>query len=50
MEINDYGCEICGECKLLDDIVWVTSSYGVCKECYDKLSNNELEELYKKYE
>lgn len=38
MEINDYGCDICWERKSLDDILWVTSSYGVCEECYLKLS------------
>ena len=48
---NDYGCDICGKRKDWDkEIIWITSSYGICDECYDKLSKEELEKLYEKYE
>ena len=33
-----YGCDICGERKdCASDIVWLTSSFGVCQDCYDKI-------------
>lgn len=35
------------ERKLLEDIVWATSSYGVCKECCDKLSNEDWKNIIK---
>ena len=48
---NTYGCDMCGERKDWDnEIIWITSSYGVCRECYDKLSKEDLEELRKIYE
>lgn len=48
---NTYGCDICGERKDWDyGIVWITSSYGVCYECYEKLSREDIEYLRKKYE
>lgn len=47
----EYGCDICGERKDWDnEIHWITSSYGVCDECYEKLSKEEIEELEKRYE
>lgn len=47
----DYGCDICGARKDWDnEIVWITSSYGVCNECYNKLTKEEIEELREKYE
>jgi predicted SprT family Zn-dependent metalloprotease len=46
-----YGCDICGERKDWDkEIIWVTSSYGICKKCYQKLTEEELEILRKEYE
>lgn len=48
---NTYGCDICGKRKDWDyGIVWITSSYGVCYECYKKLSREDIEYLRKKYE
>lgn len=48
---NTYGCDICGDRKDWDtEINWITSSYGVCDKCYDKLSESEIEELSIKYE
>jgi hypothetical protein len=48
---NTYGCDICAKRKDQDyGIVWITSSYGVCLECYRKLSREDIEYLRKKYE
>lgn len=48
---HTYGCDMCAERKDWDDeIIWITSSYGVCDECYAKLSEKELEQLREKYE
>lgn len=48
---NTYGCDVCGNRKDRDDgIVWITSSYGVCYECYEKFSDEALEQIRKEYE
>jgi ribosome-binding protein aMBF1 (putative translation factor) len=48
---NTYGCDICATRKDRDkEIHWITSSYGVCDECYSKLSKTEIEELEERYE
>ena len=48
---NTYGCDICMTFKDWDtEIIWITSSYGVCEKCYNKLTKEQLEELRKKYE
>ena len=47
---NTYGCDQCAKRKFWDDIVWITSSYGLCPECHSKLSHEEMENLEKKYE
>ena len=48
---NTYGCEICGDRKDFDkEIVWITSSYGVCEKCYEKLTSEEVEKLRQYYE
>ena len=48
---NTYGCDICGERKDFDkEINWITSSYGLCDECYNKLNEEEIEKLEKIYE
>jgi hypothetical protein len=48
---NTYGCDICGDRKDWDyGIVWITSSYGVCYECYKKLSREDIEKIRKEYE
>ena len=48
---NTYGCDICGERKDWErEIFWITSSFGVCRECFDKLSEEALEQLREKYE
>ena len=50
-EDNTYGCDICGESFDWDDgIVWLTSSFGVCDECYSRLSQEEKERIYEEYE
>lgn len=46
-----YGCDICSEAKLWDkEIVWLTSSYGLCQNCYDSLTEREREALRDFYE
>lgn len=48
---NTYCCDKCGNKKDFDkEIVWITSSYGVCEECYQKLTEEELEKLEKEFE
>jgi hypothetical protein len=48
---NTYGCDICGNRKDWDEeIHWITSSYGICDGCYDKLSETEIEKLEEIYE
>lgn len=37
-----YGCDMCGKVKTYDEnkddhIIWLTSSIGVCKDCYKEL-------------
>lgn len=49
--LNTYGCDMCGERKDFDkEIIWVTSSYGVCEKCYKKLTEEEIEKIRGKYE
>jgi hypothetical protein len=51
IEDNTYGCDVCGKRKDSDnEIYWITSSYGVCDECYNKLDKEEIERLEKIYE
>ena len=51
MKENTYGCDICGERKdFSEEIIWITSSYGVCKKCYQSLSEEELEQIREKFE
>ena len=38
---NTYGCDKCGERFDWNDIIWITSSYGVCEECYGRMSVDE---------
>lgn len=46
-----YGCDLCGERKNWDEeIVWLTSSFGVCGSCYEKLSEKEKERLILEHE
>ena len=46
-----YHCDICSSEKNWDtDIHWLTSSYGICDECYQSLSEEERDKLAKKYE
>lgn len=46
-----YHCDECGAEKDWDyEINWLTSSYGLCDECYNKLTEEEKEELIEKYE
>lgn len=48
---STYGCDMCGERKKFEEeIIWITSSYGVCKKCYQSLNEEELEILRKEYE
>lgn len=51
MEDNVYRCDICWKEKNIDEeIIWITSSYGVCKKCYQKLTEEELEKIRKEFE
>ena len=48
---NTYGCDICGERHDWErEIIWITSSYGVCSECYGKFSEEDLEAIRRIYE
>lgn len=46
-----YGCDICGERKDYDEeIIWLTSTYGVCEDCFNKLTNEDLDNIRQDYE
>lgn len=48
---STYGCDICGKRADWDsEIEWITSSYGVCRECYNKLTDAELEDMRRRYD
>lgn len=48
---NTYSCDMCSALKDWDsEIIWITSSYGVCEECYNELTREQLEEIREKYE
>ena len=53
-EINmkeDYGCDICGARKDYDEeIIWITSTYGVCEDCYNKLTNEDKDKIRNDFE
>ena len=45
-EFYTYGCDLCGrECDWDNDIYWLTSSFGVCEDCYDKIPENIREKI-----
>jgi len=48
---NTYGCDICGEHKDYDEgIIWITSTYGVCEGCFNRLTNEDLDNIRQDYE
>lgn len=48
---NTYGCDMCGGRKDFEkEIIWITSSYGLCEECYQKLTEEELKKIREEYE
>ena len=48
---NTYGCDICGKRKDWDnEIIWITSTYGVCEDCFNKLTNEDLDNIRQDYE
>lgn len=48
---NTYGCDMCGIRHDWErEIIWITSTYGVCVECFVKLSEEDLEEIRRIYE
>jgi hypothetical protein len=48
---EDYGCDICGVRKDYDEeIIWLTSTYGVCEDCFNKLTNEDLDRIRNDYE
>lgn len=50
-DANTYGCDICGARKDYDEeIIWITSTYGVCEECYNTLTNEEKDKIRNDYE
>ena len=32
-----YHCDVCGEEFDTEDIIWLSASFGVCKDCYNKM-------------
>lgn len=50
-EVLTYSCDLCGERRDFDQgINWLTSSFGVCDQCYEKLSEEEKERLRAEHE
>lgn len=49
-EWGKYCCDECDETFNFNDVIWLTSSYGLCLECYNKLSEEEKKEIRNKYE
>ena len=50
-DANTYGCDICGARKDYDEeIIWITSTYGVCEECYNTLTNEDKDKIRNDYE
>ena len=48
---NTYGCDMCGERKDYDkEIIWITSTYGVCEDCYNKLTNEDKDKIRNDFE
>lgn len=45
-----YGCDICCGRYIFDNINWITSSFGVCDNCYNKLNKKDKERLAILYE
>ena len=42
----NYGCDICGEPKdWVDGMVWITSAFGVCEECYNSMTEAEKRKI-----
>lgn len=51
MDEKTYHCDICGDPKDWDnEIIWITSSFGICDICYDKLNSDELERIRTEHE
>ena len=51
MEDNTYGCDMCGARKDYDEeIIWITSTYGVCEGCYNRLTNEDKDKIRNDYE
>lgn len=49
--VEDYGCDICGARKDYDEeIIWITSTYGVCEDCFNKLTNDDLDKIRNDFE
>ena len=46
----DYGCDMCGTRKPYNEIIWLTSSFGVCEHCHEELTEEEKERLQYEYE
>lgn len=50
-EDNTYGCDICGARKDYDEeIIWITSTYGVCEGCYNRLTNEDKDKIRNDFE
>ena len=46
MDVYKYGCDGCGNRFDMDcEIVWISSSYGLCWDCYYKLTEDERNAL-----
>jgi hypothetical protein len=43
---NLYGCDVCYKRFDQDNqITWITSSYGLCNDCYQNKSKKQLKQI-----
>lgn len=48
----DYGCDTCNKRLYNDDgnLIWVTTGFGLCTDCYNKFTRDELDLIEVAYE
>lgn len=42
---NTHYCNMCGEDKYCDNLVWINSTVGLCWDCYKTIPENIKEKL-----